>query len=115
MTMTDADIDAWLGTMAEDTLPDDGFSAAVMRRVRSQADAAATVPPRVALALLEERSRAGARRQRWRAGGLLLGALLAGTALLSGSDAWIALQPLQGLALAAGAAISAGVLALMEA
>lgn len=87
-------------------LADEGFSAAVMRRV--QADEAAqrwTVEAASALACLRARDAADARRGRWRLGGAAVGAVLAAAmfVLAGGTPAeWATTQAL-GLLLALGA------------
>ncbi len=106
----DATLEAML---AAAPVPDDGFTAAVMRRVHEDASprSAPTLDAAAALAALRARAAPVSTKRRWTAGGAAVGTLLAlGAALAPGSLA-LPLDAAQTFALLAACAVSAWVLA----
>jgi hypothetical protein len=93
----------------EDALPDDGFTAAVVRRVQhdERARLAPTVTPAGALARLERLASASARSRRWRWIGVASGSAFALVTLQVAGPAPLVIGLPQALAMLAALAASA--------
>lgn len=104
----DADLDAWLAA-ARAELPDDGFSASVMRRVQAeQAARQCTLDAALALERLRRREARARRRSRWQWLGTGVGVALAVAVFAWAGDAGsVALAGPQTLALLVGLAAAA--------
>lgn len=113
MTALDDDttLDALLAG-GEDALPDDGFTAAVMRRVQQDemTRLAPTVAPASALARLEWLASASRRSRRWRWIGVAGGSAVALVTMLVAGPAPLFIGLPQALAMLAALAASAWVL-----
>jgi hypothetical protein len=107
----DAALDAWLAAREPD-LADDGFSAAVMRRVAAEAEQVArqsTLDPTAALLRLHQRAGAERRRGRCQWAGAGVGAVVAMAVFASAGPAagQVVLAGPQTLALLVGLAVAA--------
>jgi hypothetical protein len=114
MTMNpidDGPLDALLNA-SDEALPDGGFTAAVMDRVRADGAwrLAPTLDAALALALLAQRSASARRSRRWRWIGLTVGSAIALLAMHAAGSALPALTAQQALALLAGISACAWVL-----
>lgn len=108
MTTDDSVLDAWL-VAREPDLPDDGFSAAAMRRVRAeQAARQRTLDAAGALDRLRRREGRERRRGRWQWFGAGVGAVVAAAVFAAAGDAAnAAIAGPQTLALLVGLAAAA--------
>jgi hypothetical protein len=114
MTMNPIDddpLDALLDA-SDEALPDGGFTAAVMDRVRADGAwrLAPTLAAALALALLEQRTTSARRSRRWRCIGLTVGSAIALWVMHAAGGALPALTAQQALALLAGIGACAWVL-----
>jgi len=107
-TIDDATLDALLAA-GDEALADDGFTAAVMRRVqRAEAQRLAkTVDAATALAWLDQRAARSSRSRRWRWAGVVAGSGVALLTLQAAGSAPLLLGASQALALLVGLAASA--------
>jgi hypothetical protein len=103
--MTDDDLEALLRASPTE-LPDNGFTARVMRRVHADpATRGAALDAKAALALLRQREPTARRSARWRGLGAAAGCVVATAPLLAGGwPAALQAPQLLALVLAAGAA-----------
>jgi hypothetical protein len=112
MTPIDGRLDALLDT-ADEALPDDGFTAAVMRRVQAEQShrAAPTLDAAAALARLDQRATRSRHERRWHWGGVAAGSAVALLAMQASGATPPVLDALQTMAMLAGVFTAAWVLA----